>query len=303
MKNSRTVTRLILLSIWVALFWAAAAIVWGLSVSSQMIVFDGLYSLISVLLSTLSLLAFRVIRKGQSKRFPFGRDALEPLTIIVKAIAIGSLCVYALIVAVMDLLAGGRDIDTGWAVAYAAAATTGCGIVAFYLHRKQRAVRSDLLRAETTQWLMDTVLSAGVLAGFILAVILERLGHEAAANYIDPAMVALVCLLFLVMPARLLGQGLREVLQMAPPADIEGRLRNCIDAIEQRYGFDDSYLRSTKIGGQLVLEVDFVVGEETSARSVESLDTIRQDITDDLGDLGYDLWLSASFTGDRRWAE
>ncbi|MDV6014606.1 cation transporter [Haloechinothrix sp. LS1_15] len=295
--------RLILLSVWAALFWALLAIGWGLAVGSQMIVFDGLYSLISVLLSLLSLLAYRIIRKGQSKRFPFGRDVLEPLTIVVKAVAIGSLCVYALTVAVMELLTGGREVAAGWAVAYAAAATVGCGLVSGYLYRKQRTLRSDLVRAETTQWLLDTVLSAGVLVGFIVAVVLERTGHDAVAAYIDPAMVTLVCLLFLAMPVRLLLQGFREILTMAPPADLEQRVRDCVDGVERRHGFTGSYLRSTKVGGQLVVEVDFIVGGETRARNVESLDVIRQEITDDLADLGYELWLSASFTTDPRWAE
>ncbi|MBA0125751.1 cation transporter [Haloechinothrix sp. YIM 98757] len=295
--------RLILLSVWAALFWAVLAIGWGLAVRSQMIVFDGLYSLISVLLSLLSLLSFRIIRKGQSKRFPFGRDALEPLTIIVKAIAIGTLCVYALSVAVMELLTGGREVNTGWAVAYAAAATVGCGVVAAYLGREQRAVRSDLVRAETTQWLMDTVLSAGVLAGFIAAAVLERTGYERFAAYVDPTMVALVCLLFLAMPLRLLMHGFREVLFMAPPRELEERLRRCVWQVQQRHGFDDTYLRSTKVGGQLVVEVDYIVGEHTPDRSVEVLDAIRREITDGLSDLDYELWLTVSFTADRAWAE
>lgn len=303
MNNSRIVARLILLSVWAALFWAALAIIWGLAVSSQMIVFDGLYSLISVLLSLLSLIAFRVIKRGESKRFPFGRDVFEPLTIIVKAVAIGSLCVYALTVAVMDLLAGGREIDAGWAVAYAAAATVGCGVIAFYLRSKQRDTQSDLLRAETAQWLMDTLLSAGVLVGFIIAVILQRMGYDAVANYIDPAMVAFVCVLFLAMPLRLLTQGFREVLQMAPPNHLEERVRAAVERAERQHGFIDSYLRSTKVGGQLVVEVDFVVGPDTAARTVETLDEVRELLAHELSDLGFDLWLSASFTADRRWAE
>ncbi|MBB3036835.1 cation diffusion facilitator family transporter [Hoyosella altamirensis] len=303
MNNSRTVGRLILLSVWAALFWAVLAIGWGLAVQSQMIVFDGLYSFISVLLSLLSLLAHRIIRKGESKHFPFGRDVLEPLTIIVKAVAIGALCVYALTVAVMDLLSGGREVDAGWAVIYAAAATVGCGLITAYLHRKQRTVRSDLVRAETTQWLMDTVLSAGVLVGFIVAFLLQRQGNDAVAAYVDPAMVAMVCLLFLAMPVRLLIQGFREVLLMPPPAELETRVRECVDSLERRHGFADTFLRSAKVGGQLGIEVDFVVGPDTPARSVEALDGIRQEISDELDDLGYDLWLSASFTAEPRWAE
>ncbi|GGC68659.1 cytochrome c551 [Hoyosella rhizosphaerae] len=290
-------------SVWGALGFAILALVWGLAVQSQMIVFDGLYSLISVALSLMSLVAFRIIRKGESKHFPFGRVVLEPLTIIVKATAIGALCVYALTVAVMDIIDGGREVNAGWASLYAGAATLGCAGMAMHLHRRQKAVRSDLLRAETTQWLLDTVLSAGVLIGFLVAMVLQARDYNTAAGYVDPAMVAIVCLLFLAMPVKLLAQGFREVMMMAPAAPIEQRVRDSANGVQQRYAFDDMVLRCTKVGGQLVVEVDYVVGAQTTGRTVEVLDEIRQEMTDDLRDLNYELWLSVSFTSDVRWAE
>lgn len=302
MTSSRNLpARLIVLSIWAALGWAVIALAWGLAVRSQIIVFDGLYSFISVLLSLLSLLAFRAIRKGPSERFPFGKEVLEPLTIVVKAAAIAGLCVYALSGAVMDILAGGRDVDAGWALVYAVAATAGCGSIALYLRHKQRAAQSDLVRAETVQWLMDTVLSAGIMVGFVIAVTLERTGYEEVAAYIDPAMVALVCVAFLTMPIRLLTQGFREVLMMTAPSRIHERVHACAHAVERRYGFDESIVRVAKVGTLLDIEIDLVVGESTSARTVEALDEVRTELAECLGTLDYQQWLNISFTTDREW--
>ena len=302
-RGQPAVGRLIAVSVWVALGWALVAIVWGLLVQSQMIVFDGLYSLISVLLSLMSLLAFRTIQKGPDQRFPFGRDVLEPLTIVFKSFAIAVLCVYALTTAIIDLARGGRAIDAGWAIAYAALATIGCLVVFWYLRHRQQQLRSDLLRAETTQWLMDTVLSACVLVGFGVAAALQQLDRADLAVFVDPAMVAIASAVFLLLPIRLLVSGFRELLAMAPADDLRERVEAQVRAVEAAQGFEESFIRTLKTGSRLDVEVDFVVSADSHAHDVHALDRVRQDLTDRLAPLGYDQWVRVSFTADRRWAE
>ena len=70
-----------------------------------MIVFDGLYSFVSVALSLLAVWALRAARSGPDERYPWGREIFEPLTIAVKAVALAGLCLYALVGGVGDLLA------------------------------------------------------------------------------------------------------------------------------------------------------------------------------------------------------
>ena len=90
-----------------------------------MIVFDGLYSFVSIGLSGLAVLALRFVRRGPDDRFPWGREAAEPLVVILKAATLGALCVYAAVGGVVDLLNGGREVEVGWAIVYALIATAG----------------------------------------------------------------------------------------------------------------------------------------------------------------------------------
>src|SRR5947209_6885339 len=90
-------------------------------------------------------------------------------------------------------------------------ASVAFAVVSLDLRRRARH-GSDLLRAEAAEWLGDTLLSLGVLGGFLLALALERTGHADPARYVDPAMVAVISAAFLRVPARLLGAAMREVL-------------------------------------------------------------------------------------------
>jgi cation diffusion facilitator family transporter len=292
--------RLLMISVWASVGFAVLSSVWGVLSGSSMIVFDGLYSFVSIGLSLLAVMALRAARRGPDASYPWGREVWEPLVVIVKALALAALCGYAVIGGVGDLLAGGREVATGWALAYGVVSTAG-GVAVTLLLRRDPG--SDLVRAEAAEWLGDTLLSGGVLAGFALAVGLVATGHADQARYVDPAMVVLVSTAFLVVPARLVAGGMREILTMAPPAAVQAQLQACVDAVGEQFGLPESYVRASKVGGRLDVEVDFVVGEKSAVRTVHDCDVVRQALHDRLSTLGYDRSVVVAFTADRRWAQ
>lgn len=293
--------RALLVSVWTSAAFAVLSLVWGLALGSRLIVFDGLYSFASVGLSMLAVLALRTARKGPDERYPWGREVWEPLTIVVKAAALGGLCLYALVGAVGEILSGGREIAAGWAVLYAIVAIAGGLAVSLYLRRRSSRA-SDLVRAEAAEWMGDTLLSLGVLGGFLLALILEVSGRADLARYVDPAMVAVISAVFLRVPARLLAGGAREVLTMSPAPALQQQLQARVRDIETDYGFAESFLRTSKVGGRLDVEADFVVDTTSKAQTVRQFDRVRADLQERLRPLGYATSMTVSFTADRRWA-
>src|SRR4051794_36980853 len=204
--------RLLMVSVWASAGFAVGSSVWGLLSGSSMIVFDGLYSFVSIGLSLLAVLALRITRRGPGPGDPGGPEMWEPLVVVVKALALAALCVYAVVGGVQDLLAGGRAVAPGWALAYAVLATAGGVVVTLVL---RRGGRSDLVRAEAAEWLGDTLLSIGVLVGFAVAAVLVAAGRPALAAYVDPAMVVAVSVVFLRGPAKLGAGGVRGILSRA----------------------------------------------------------------------------------------
>lgn len=292
--------RALLISVWASAAFAVLALVWGLATGSQLIVFDGLYSFASVGLSLLAVLALRTARKGPDERYPWGREVWEPLTVVVKAAALAGLCLYALVGGVGEILAGGRDVEVGWALAYGVVATLGGVVVSLVLRR--RSSGSDLVRAEAAEWAGDTLLSLGVLAGFVLAFVLVAVGRGDLARYVDPAMVVIVSAAFLPVPARLVARGFREVLTMSPPPELLGRIRAVVAGVEAAHGFAESFVRASKVGGRLDVEIDFVLDDTSTARTVHAFDEVRAELAARFAEQDLPVSMSVGFTADRRWA-
>jgi cation diffusion facilitator family transporter len=294
--------RLLMFSIWASAGFAVLSSVWGILSGSSMIVFDGVYSFVSIGLSVLAVLALRFSRRGADERFPWGRDAAEPLVVVIKAATLGALCAYAAVGGILDIVNGGREVAVGSAVVYAAVATLGGLTVGLVLRRATRD-GSDLVRAEAAEWLGDALLSVGVLVGFLVAYAFVAADRADLAAYVDPVMVTLASLAFLWVPTKLIISGLREILSMAPEAEVMDQLRACVRTIQERYGLTESFLRASKVGNRMDIEIDFVVGAESTVRTIADSDTVRQDLHDQLAALGYERSVVVTFTGDRRWAE
>ncbi len=252
--------RPLILSALIAGGFAVAGIVWGLWANSLMILFDGAYSLVSLVLSLLSVYAARLLQRPANRRYPFGMVGIEPLVIAVKGLVIGVICLLSLASAIQALLSGGRETDADMALAFAAVSVVACLATWLYLCHADRQRTNGLIQAERSQWLMDTVLSGAVVIGFSIAVALQHLGQEALSHYADPIMVLLVSGYFLLVPARMTWQAVRELLLAAPPRD----LAQAAEAALNHAGLQQYPHRVTKVGAYLILDVDLPV-----ARAVE----------------------------------
>ena len=295
--------RLLHLSVWGAAAFAGLALVWGFLARSQMIVFDGMYSSISVGLSALSLLAYRAVQRGPDERYPFGRDVMGSLVIVVKGVAIAALCLYALTGAVLDVLAGGREVAVGAAAAYAAVASAGCAGMVALLRRGSRDASqpSELLQAEASQWLLDTLLSVVVLVGFGVALVMEARSRSDLSAFVDPVLVGAMSLVFLALPARLIREGMRGVLATAPQAEVQADIEQAVGEVAARHAIATTATRVTTFGERFDVTVTFLLDAGTTALDVVAFDRIRAELDELLARLPHGLIVTVSFTADRRF--
>jgi cation diffusion facilitator family transporter len=290
----------LLLSVVASSVFAVGSLVWGLLAGSQMIVFDGLYSFVSVALSLLAVWALRAARSGPDERYPWGREIFEPLTITVKAAALAGLCTYAMVGGIEEILAGGREIDAGWAVLYGAVATAAGLGVSLVLRRMSRGA-TDLVRAEAAEWMGDALLSIGAFAGFGVALGLQLTGRGDLARYVDPAMVVLTSAIYLRIPLRLAVEGLREVLTMSATPAMREQVSALVDDVAREWGLAEPAVRQSKVGTRLDVDIMFLVDAGSTARSVEEFDRVRAQLEDRLRATGLEPSLSVGFTADPRW--
>ena len=285
-----------------ALFFALFGIAWGWTAQSEMIIFDGIYSFISLALTMLSLYINNFIAKNKLDKYPFGKYILEPLVISFKSRIIGGMCLYSLIGAIQDVVHGGNTVEYGSALIYSIVSVIGCGGVYIFMKKKGDKISSELIKVEASQWLMDTLLSIGVLVGFVIAMILRNTRFSGLNVYIDPMMVIMVSVVFIKMPVQSFINAFKEILCVKADDEINDDIYLIVKEIEKEYKFEDSISRVSKIGGELRIEIDFIYNEESKLKDLDQMDCVREKVYDAIKHIDYNKWLNVSFTGDKKWA-
>ena len=270
---------------------------WGLAARSQIILFDGIYAALSILLSWLSLRASRLVAEGANPRFPYGREALAPLVIAVQGMALAGTCLYAIVSSVLTVIEGGSDVSAGSATVYAAITTVGT-IVA--LRRMRRyAASSELVAAEAEQWRASVLLSVAMLVAFGGVVLLSSSSWSTAARYVDPVLVILACTAFLPAPYRMVRTTLVELLEGAPTEEVQAPVREAVQSVAATFGLDEPRIRMSKLGTKLYLEVDHVVAP--GEWDIADMDRLRAALTERLAATPFDVWLNVDLSADPAW--
>ncbi|MDK0977500.1 cation transporter [Clostridium perfringens] len=267
-----------------------------------MILFDGMYSLGGVILSLLALMGSIYINKKDYEKYPFGKKMIEPLIVIIKSLAIFIMCIYSLTGSIKDLINGGNEVQYGYALIYALISTLGCGIVYFFLKKKGKAINSSLVNVESSQWLMDTLLSLGVLVGFLIANIIKHTEFIWFNKYLDPLMVIVCSSVFIKMPIKSFSDGLKEILEFKADDSIILEIDKLVEGIEREYNFEEAITRVSKTGNDLRIEIDFIYNEESNIKALDEMDRLREKIFNSLSHINYEKWLNVSFTKDKKWA-
>ena len=247
-------------------FFALVGIGWGLWAHSMAIVFDGSYSLVSLGLSLLSLLALRVASAPADSRFNFGRLQAEPLSIAVKGMVILLVCVVSFAAAVMAVLDGGRQVAADKAIFFALLSVLVCFAIWWRLRQANLSLQSVLVEAEQNQWWMDAVLSLAVLLGFILTWGLQFTPYAGWALYADPVMVILVSGYFIQVPLRMLWHSINELLMISPPPELRKQVYRELESL----GISHRQCKMAKSGSYLLLEVRIGVERVEQMQGVQN---------------------------------
>lgn len=279
----------------------AIGVVWGIASGSQMILLDGVYGFVGVGVSWLLIKASALAQSPPSERFPYGREAATPMVIGVQGAVLLATLGYAAVEAVYMIRVGGSEVTAGWAVAYGAVATMGSVITWRWLQRS--AGPSDLLVAETAAWRIAALRGVGMVVGFSLLQLLQGSRWDAAAPYLDPAMVLVTCVAFVPGPLRMVRTAILELLEAAPSDEVQAAVGRAVTAVQQEFGLAGFVVRSTKLGPKLYVEVSGVVDASVTVAQEHS---VRLELERQLESLPFDAYLSLDLMprrdGARDWA-
>lgn len=276
---------------------AAVGIGWGLAVASQVLLLNGVYALLGMVLTLVTVQVARLVSRGPSTGYPFGRESLGPLMVGMQGLLLFGTLAYAVVDAILALSSGGSDAGVGSALVYAVLSLLLSVVLTVAMRRSGSS--SELVAVEAGLWLASAVLSAAMVVGFAVAVGLERGGAADAAGYVDPLLVIIASGILLPTPLRMLRGTFRDFLEAAPGPEVEEPVVGAIEEVRGEFGLSEPTLRVSKLGRKVYVEVDFVVEEGRFV--VGDADRFRRELERRLATPGRVYWIRAGLHTDPEW--
>nr|WP_310523343.1 cation transporter [Polymorphobacter sp.] len=276
---------------------AAAGVIIGLLAGSMSIVFDGLFSVIDAVVTTITLIVARLLASEGNHRFQYGYWHLEPLVLALHSAVLLLLCGYAFLNAVQGLLTGGHAPDFGMGIIYAVVVGAICIVMVLYLKARNTRIESELIALEMQGWLMSGAITAALLLAFAMAFLLKGTAWAWLIPYVDPAVLALIAPALLPIPLKIARQAFAEIFLITSP-EMDAEVKAVIAGVVASHGFSSFKSYAVEVGRARFIEVSILVPADLPVASVGDFDAIRHEIGNALGGTGPELWLTIVFTSD-----
>lgn len=299
------------LSIAATVVVAALGVVFGILSGSFSIAFDGVYSLADAAMTGLALwVSSLIVKSAQTdalsgrirNRFTMGFWHLEPIVLMLNGCLLMTVAVYALINAIISILNGGHELHFGVAIAYSAATLLVCVAMAGMGIRMNRSLQSNFISLDITAWIMSGGIALALLIAFLVGLAVQSTPAAWVANYVDPVVLALVCLVMIPLPIGTVWKALTEILLIAP-VDLKDHVDDVALETVRRLGFLSYRAYVARVGRATQIELYFIVPEGLPPKTVEEWDALRDEIGAAIGDESANRWLTIAFTADVEWAE
>ena len=307
MRTEQSVLRT---SIAVTSLLAGFGILFGLMSGSFAIIFDGVYSLTDASMTIVALLVSNLIASSTAtnsvksklgERFTMGFWHLEPIVLGMNGAMLMGAAIYALINAVASFMTGGRHLVFEHAIIYAVVALIVTVSMAIFEKQVNRTIRSQFLALDANAWLMTASLTAALLVAFVFGFVIQGTEVEWVSPYIDPVILALVCLVIIPLPAGTVKQALADIL-LITPSDLKQRVGEIAQEVVRSYGFISYRAYVARVGRGRQIELYFIVPTDWPPKRLQEWDLIRDEIGKAVGNAGPDRWLTIVFTTDPDWA-
>ena len=299
---ARIEQRTLFVSLTAVLVLAVGSILYGLIIESEVVILNGVLSLISLVGSSLNLWGAKLVTSKEDNCFQFGYWHIEPLIHCSNALMLLLICIYGALSGIEQLRGGGNPSDPTQIVIFSVVSGIICGAVWLYETINARKTQSQFLRNDSNEWLLDFCLSIGTMLGFIPLFFLSDPLRHFWSLYADGAMVVLLSLLLMYLPIGVLRENVPEVLLMtSSDASLVQRVRDEMGRIAQDYAIIHFTHHIAKVGQMNFLELNILVDPACNLQTIEIQDRLRERIWRASGLPLDSVWLTVNITADPRW--
>ncbi len=152
-------------------------------------------------------------------------------------------------------------------------------IMYFYISRSAAGLDSEFLKIDARSWLMGAVLSFSLCLSFVIGFALRATPFPHLAPFVDPLVLMVASLCLLPFPVVTLWRAGQDILQIAPGSG-RSRPQGGQDRRGEASVSATSHPHVARIGRQQFVQIGFVSSSDSTAKSFQELDGIRQEISD-----------------------
>ncbi len=279
------------------------SLAYGLYIQSDVVILNGIFSLCSLIGSGLNLTAAKFVARPADKRFQYGYWHVEPLVHCINGLTIFLICLYAIVNGIEALREGGHVVDANRVIGFSIVTGVVCAAMWLYEVVVSKRIKSELVKNDSREWLMDFGFSFVTLIGFAGLFFLEDPWYSLWARYADPALVIIMSLVLIPYPISVINRNIREVLQIT---DIEEVLVGRVDEVMKKIQAEHAVISYTnhilKVGRTYFVEVNILVGPAFRLQTIAEQDQLRERICQACDKPLDELWLSVCITANARWS-
>lgn len=290
-------------SIVFTIVYTIVAVVVGLLTFSQAILFDAVTNLVGLVLTYVSIFTIKFIKKKDSWNYPFGKAVFEPFIVIVQYCIILGLCITNAFTAVQVILSGGHEMNISSGILYGFFGSIYSLVIIYFLRSIAKKNPTAISELEIDQWRFTAIGTLALMFGFTLAIFVARTPLDKYITLVDPILTLCITIFFARTAIIAIGRSVKELLSAKPSEEITKMIELKVEQVSRQYKFKDQVLRLGKAGGQIIIEIDYIIEQDCLLDCVFMQDKLRTELKSTLTELSYEKWLNVNFSGDIKWAE
>ena len=268
------------------LFFVLLELVMAIYTSSQAVLLDAVYDGVEFVMLLPSIFLIPLLYQPSNEEHPFGYMQLESLFLVVKGTTMAAATIGLIANNINLLFHGGRSVAFQ-TVAFFELFACLLGIaVTFYLQRKNRLLNSPLITAEMEGWKMDSVISLGMAAAFLLPALLPFGWFRPLTPYLDQLVTIVLSAIMLPIPIKTVITGIRDLMLIPPEEETIQDIKQTIEPIIGAYPYSQLYYEILRTGRKLwisayiTLEKDEISLSKFKVVQARCIDALAQKYTD-----------------------
>lgn len=229
--------------------------------NSDAILLDGMFNLLSVVLSIGSLIVSNFVSRGYTKNHPWGFYAYEACIILVKGLFVLGLVVMALYSNITILLSGGREPNIEGMLVYGIPALLINVCTLGICYKAYQKSKTGLIKAEYQSWLINTLITSAIVFSLGIVFFLQDTIFGWIARYIDQILVVILCIITIMDPINLIKGSFKELMLQSINEDYRNKFKSlieqaCYQSEQELWKLDEFYV--LKIGRSYFVTVDIL---------------------------------------------